>query len=146
MNHHSREYEEYMKSEAWQEKKREKLESVNYQCWRKKIYYEQKQKYSWDDGLDNLFGKCAGPLDIHHVRYDNLGEEWLSDLRVLCRKHHEYEEERRRKLGSQLYSWLADVQDRLERMEKLPENEWIKYYPDYAVELDWQLLVKTKDL
>lgn len=32
--------------------------------------------------------QCAGPLDVHHIRYDNLGDEPPEDLEVLCRLHH----------------------------------------------------------
>ena len=38
-------------------------------------------------------GKCevcgvGGKLDIHHLTYERLGHERMSDLQILCRKHH----------------------------------------------------------
>jgi hypothetical protein len=39
-------------------------------------------------------GATGVPLDIHHVRYDNLGAERMRDLVALCRPCHEYATER----------------------------------------------------
>lgn len=51
--------------------------------------------------------KCSacqkrGSLQVHHVNYAHLGEEWETDLEVLCRGCHEghhFDESRRQHLG-----------------------------------------------
>jgi len=32
-----------------------------------------------------------GTFDVHHITYERLGHEAMEDLRVLCRKHHDWE-------------------------------------------------------
>lgn len=36
---------------------------------------------------------CEGPLDVHHISYENLGEEKPEDTEILCRKHHHMKHE-----------------------------------------------------
>lgn len=69
---HSAFYDAYIRSEAWREKRREKLREVGYKC-------------------EAAIGFHDGCLDVHHRHYRNLGCEKLSDLRVLCHRHHEIE-------------------------------------------------------
>lgn len=61
-------YREYLRSPAWRAKKRQKLEEVNYTCER--------------------CGVKGRKLDIHHLHYDTLGFEKMSDLLAVCRKCH----------------------------------------------------------
>jgi len=58
----------YMLSREWDEKRRQKLKEADYKC----------QDCS-------ISGKS---LDVHHLTYDNLGHELMSDLIALCRKCH----------------------------------------------------------
>lgn len=59
---------QYMKSEMWQSKRLEVLRRDNHKC----VVCNKK---------DNL--------DIHHISYENVGNESLDDLVTVCRKHHQ---------------------------------------------------------
>lgn len=65
-----RDYYSYIRSEAWQEKRR--------------LFYRKSKRV----------GKCAAclatdkPLDLHHKTYKRLGIERLGDLELLCRDCH----------------------------------------------------------
>jgi predicted RNA-binding Zn-ribbon protein involved in translation (DUF1610 family) len=64
-------YQEYLKSPHWIETRNSMIERAGRKC--------------------QLCG-YTGWLDVHHNTYERLGEEWVSDLIVLCRgchtKHH----------------------------------------------------------
>lgn len=60
-------YHDYLCSAAWQRKRQSALELAGYRC--------------QDCGVDR-------ELEVHHLTYDRLGNEVLSDLRVLCRPCH----------------------------------------------------------
>jgi 5-methylcytosine-specific restriction endonuclease McrA len=61
-------YKEYLQSEDWAGKRREKLHQANYKC--------------------EVCGRDDLRLDVHHRTYERLGNEWMSDLQVLCRYCH----------------------------------------------------------
>ena len=61
-------YQEYLKSDTWQRKRKAVLKRDNYLC-----KHCQKKKAQ----------------DVHHKTYDNVGREPLSDLVSLCRECHE---------------------------------------------------------
>ena len=63
-------YQEYLASEDWRSKRREKL-------YRK-------------GGAKKRCSICAseGPLDVHHLNYRGLTDVRQSDLRLLCRRCH----------------------------------------------------------
>src|SRR5258708_11042478 len=84
---HSDQYDSSLKSKEWASKRQEKLESVNYSCERDVGLNYKKGK----DGILRRIPDCDSPLDVHHLTYDNLGNEPLSDLTVLCKFHHERE-------------------------------------------------------
>lgn len=62
-------YTEYLFSNWWKSKRKQKLGSVNYLC-----------------------EKCGSnkQLQVHHLHYKSLGREKNTDLQVLCRACHEY--------------------------------------------------------
>jgi len=65
-------YRAYLRSPKWKEKRKELLEEANYEC---------------ED--------CGSKknLQVHHLNYDNLGEEELGeDVEVLCKDCHEDKE------------------------------------------------------
>lgn len=68
---YSKKYLDYLQSLEWQEKRQQKLKQAKWHC-------EQA----------NL-GSCKGSLQVHHKTYDNLGNEPLEDLGVLCEVHHQ---------------------------------------------------------
>jgi len=59
----------YIKSSAWYAKRDLKLRKSGYRCW-------------WCGTSYNL--------EVHHLTYERLGRERLSDLMVLCHKHHSW--------------------------------------------------------
>ena len=61
-------YRRYLMSEDWRERRKELLEEANYEC-----------------------EECGEKATvIHHLKYDNLGEEELGeDVMVLCKECHE---------------------------------------------------------
>ena len=61
-------YYEYMNSPEWKAKREERLKHDKYQC---------------------QLCHTAKNLVVHHVTYDRLGHEDLSDLVTLCKKCHE---------------------------------------------------------
>ncbi|SMB96314.1 Resolvase, N terminal domain [Thermanaeromonas toyohensis ToBE] len=61
------EYEEYLKSEKWQEFRKAVIEHYGYQC--------------------VLCGEKKG-LEVHHLHYETLGCECVDDVVVLCRDCH----------------------------------------------------------
>lgn len=70
MKAHSPEYERYLKSKAWKQKREAALKRAGYRC-----------------------QSCGGAflpskLDAHHLTYERLGHELPSDLRVLCATCH----------------------------------------------------------
>ena len=79
-----------MESEAWNLKREEKLRAVKYLC-----YERDDHRYAPNENGEYIEIKmCSGPLQVHHLTYIRLGNEDLSDLRVLCEWHHKQEHER----------------------------------------------------
>jgi len=64
-------YLSYLKTDAWKEKRKEFLELANYEC-----------------------QECGSTenLQIHHLNYENIGEETEDDVEVLCKECHENKE------------------------------------------------------
>lgn len=65
-------YQEYLRSEHWQNTKNEKLSNARWRC--------EKCK----EGLI-----AGAKLEVHHLTYDRVGHERMSDLQVLCSSCHE---------------------------------------------------------
>jgi len=65
---HSTKYKKYLRSKEWRKKRKEVLELYGNMCM--------------------MCGKFSKHLHIHHLNYENLGNESLSDLIPLCRKCH----------------------------------------------------------
>lgn len=64
---YSPEYKLYLKSPEWEAKRQQALERDNREC----------------RGCG-----CKKNLQVHHIRYDNLGHEPLNDLTTLCAECH----------------------------------------------------------
>lgn len=67
MHEHSQNYDEYMQSERWAERKRRLFEKRGYVC--------------------EMCGAFGLPLDVHHKNYDRLGNELDEDLLIVCREY-----------------------------------------------------------
>jgi 5-methylcytosine-specific restriction endonuclease McrA len=61
-------YQEYLKTDHWQEKRKQVLREAGYKC---------------------QLCNSKEILDVHHRTYERIGIEWLSDLIALCRTCHE---------------------------------------------------------
>lgn len=68
LNNFQPEYTEYLKSAAWQAKRKEALDKAQHKC--------------------QLCAETRLPLHVHHNTYENLGHEKTADLIVLCEKCH----------------------------------------------------------
>jgi 5-methylcytosine-specific restriction endonuclease McrA len=65
------EYIRYLKSPEWREKRKQFLEIVNYEC--------------------EICGS-KNKLQVHHLNYNNIGEEEKEDVQVLCKDCHKDKE------------------------------------------------------
>jgi len=78
---YSRQYREYMHSDAWQQHRLAKLEAAKWRC------------------------ECCGETDrlsVHHLTYKRIGHERTDDLIVLCKSCHWVADEMRRNPDSDL--------------------------------------------
>lgn len=85
MTMHSREYTEHINSPEWADIRRDKLAESGYRCER---------------------CGAAGYLEVHHLTYDNLGNESPDDLEVLCKPCHDDADEERR-WTARVNAWAA---------------------------------------
>ena len=87
MKTRTKEYDAYIQSDAWKAKRAAKLAQTGNKCAKAgDIRYR-----SNDDGTYTEVDMCSGPLQVHHIRYDHLGDESMSDLEVMCEWHHRQE-------------------------------------------------------
>jgi len=70
VNEHSPQYTSYLSSKAWKKIRNEMLRLFDYKC----------------QGCGKM--KLPSKLYIHHLTYDRLGYERMSDLMVLCEGCH----------------------------------------------------------
>lgn len=99
MAEHTQAYIDYLQSNAWKSKRAEKLSSVGHKC----AEAGDVRYRVLPDGSTQEVDMCSGPLHVHHLTYANLGNEPLSDLRVLCEWHHRQEHKRWRSKPSVSY-------------------------------------------
>lgn len=72
-------YENYLKSPHWQELRKAKIKEQNFQC-------ERCGEFGRRTPWQTIIG-----LQVHHLTYERLWQEELSDLEVVCRPCHEDE-------------------------------------------------------
>lgn len=91
MKQYSKEYTEYLKSEAWNERRQARLQKAKYRCER-----------------------CGerDKLDVHHRTYEHLFNEPLNDLIALCQSCHWAADEERRGNISPRNKLEAPIQDK----------------------------------
>ncbi len=94
---YTKEYYAYLKSEAWRLKRKAVIERE-----------------------DNLCQGCANHHieDVHHVTYDNVGEEFLFQLMGLCKNCHS-----RVHYGENFESWINGIVDRQVIIEDMGANQ-----------------------
>jgi hypothetical protein len=73
-------YQNYLASAHWQAIRERKLSSVDHRCEFRAIV-----THAYDPSQ-----RCAETknLQVHHLHYQSIGNEWNSDLEVLCPFHH----------------------------------------------------------
>jgi hypothetical protein len=73
-------YDEYLKSEHWNQRRQRALQLAAHQC-----EFIQKADLRYGTGR-----RCPSRYDlqVHHLNYRRLGCERDFDLKVFCRKHH----------------------------------------------------------
>jgi hypothetical protein len=69
-------YREYLRSDHW--------------AYFKAEFFRERESVCRRCGRDNV------PLDLHHVSYARIGNEFLDDVQPLCRKCHDYVEQEKR--------------------------------------------------
>ena len=62
-------YLEYLRSPSWKRRALEAKRAANHRC--------------------QVCGKRSSWLDVHHLTYERLGQEWASDLVAVCRACHD---------------------------------------------------------
>lgn len=62
-------YRRYLRSEVWRRKRAAKFAQVGRRC-------------------ERADRTCSGAIQVHHRTYKHVGHESMSDLQVLCQKHH----------------------------------------------------------
>lgn len=109
---HTKEYIEYLESTEWKAKREKKLKESEYKC-----------------AHTNSKSDCRGALQVHHLNYNNLGNEPLSDLLVLCEYHHKKADRNRQAKNKakfyqkRLDGWASKVYG--ENWEDRMDNDYI---------------------
>ena len=78
MTEHTQEYLLYLKSPEWRTVRKQALINAAYRCQECGVWLK------------------PSLLHVHHLNYDNLGDEDPEDLLVLCQQHHEAADKERR--------------------------------------------------
>lgn len=111
-------YDAYLKTEEWAQRRQRKLEAVGYRC-------------ECCDATDV-------PLQVHHRRYTNLGDEPDDDLVALCRdcheRYHDSLEQQRQVLG------------RADRLQIAPEAYFSKAHFAYTDDRRQLVRMEVKDV
>lgn len=81
-------YASYLRSEHWRETRADALDRADHKC--------------------ESCGDSSGPLQVHHLTYERVGEEKPDDLQVLCRSCHAAEHPDADWKDSTGYSWLSE--------------------------------------
>lgn len=109
--------------------------------WRKR-YEKHLKSAQWKNTRRDLFrlrgekcevcGRRAANLEIHHLTYERLGKELPSDLKIVCKKCHEDEDQKRK---MEVYA------KREARRESAAFSTWFEKKTGmecaYATECDW---------
>lgn len=91
-------YEAYLKSPTWAEKRQAKLAEAGYKC---------------------QDCRCDERLEVHHLTYERLGFERLTDLQVLCHWCHMLEHGRAASVGPSAGPTTADLTAERRERERL---------------------------
>ncbi|MEI8165505.1 MAG: hypothetical protein WCG26_03965 [Chloroflexales bacterium] len=75
-------YEAHLRSDAWAELRRRALARATGRC-------------EWVTRTGNRC-TCTKRLEVHHLHYRSFGHEALTDVQVLCQRHHAIADRRRR--------------------------------------------------
>jgi len=96
------EYHAYLRSPQW----REKREAVLKRCGNKCEDCQEERRF-------NEFVRPARAVEVHHLTYERIGRERLSDLIGVCGRHHDY----RHSLDERENQRQAARQERLDKWQ-----------------------------
>lgn len=86
-------------------------EEINYyQYIQTQAWEEMRQKVFRRDGFKCVICNEAKDLNVHHITYENLGAEKVSDLVTLCRNCHEDIHN-----GKPFFEWSYEARDAIQR-------------------------------
>ena len=86
-------------------------EEINYyQYIQTQAWEEMRQKVFRRDGFKCVICNEAKDLNVHHITYENLGAEKVSDLVTLCRNCHEEIHN-----GKPSFGWSYEARDTIQR-------------------------------
>ena len=102
------EYDAYLASDAWQRKAEMLKKGYDYKC---------QDCMAWRPG--------GSGLHVHHLNYNNVGDEKISDLRVLCSVCHAKYHPSKTRNGNLFYKW-----------KNLPEVNHIRFWNGYVKRIE----------
>lgn len=124
-----KEYLEYLKSESWQQKRRNLARSADAKCY-----------------CCGAIPRPGNPLDLHHLTYERLGHELPTDLVAICRSCHDIVHDLVKSSGS--------IQAATERVKALMGRKQARAARPYSgppvkdrthVVVAWQPAVRVRD-
>lgn len=130
-NWHTDEYVAYLKTKQWAAKRKEKLESVGYTC----QHHDDIRYRENIDGTLSGVRMCSGSLEVHHQSYNNLGNEPLYDLIVLCKWHHDDEH---KNIDSRRHAKNRFKKGLNTYASKKYGDDWFEYSDPHAVEEEFR--------
>lgn len=101
----SREYEQYLRSSEWQQKRSQRLKIDNFRC-----------------------QKCGSPIDVqvHHLNYNSIfNEDVYRDLITLCKKCHQ-------KVEQDKTEWMTYQSEQRERQYQQNRKNWKDYNLEFC--------------
>lgn len=93
-------YERHLHSDYWRQLRRRALARAQQRC-------------EWMTRTGNRC-TCTRELQVHHLHYDTFGHERLADVQVLCVRHHEIADRRRKQ----------EMQQRVRRAIREQSQRW----------------------
>lgn len=115
-------YQAYLLSEKWQQKRRAALKRAGYKC--------------------QYCGKSGIPLQVHHLHYRNFGKEKPNDLRVACEDCHPIADQIRRfEAGLETYmtkKYGKNWEKEIKREDAIEEfRRWLRWKNAWQVINEW---------
>jgi 5-methylcytosine-specific restriction endonuclease McrA len=121
MSTHSQKYVQHLSSDAWKDIRAAALERAGWRCQR---------------------CHSRGPLEVHHLTYERLGNEADSDLQALCGACHE-KADREREAATAARQWEARINGWARAKYGA---DWACYHDSEEVEAEFVAWLERKGL